>query len=326
MKIKGIIGLIIGIALIMSSCATGVSVRVMRPAELDLGHAQSISVLPFGLTTDEATRGLSPSEIYLARFLGYANSPNRDEQNIARRLADGITQGLVNANFMQVVPVEQVINYLRSPNGQPPVDVYLSGSFTQFNTIVDSVEVIRKINNVDTKVRVYFRKVEFNVDYQVVDARTNRIIAMKSKYTSRQSNQYDSYAAVRAVIDVIQSELASMTQDILRSLQPYEVTLFLTMVADETKDPAMAEADEIVKDGQLQPALDKFKQIYAATGNFAAGYNAAILTQAAGRLQEALEMMQALATATGDRRASGAAVAIQTEIDNANRVQQQTTP
>ncbi len=51
-------------------------------------------------------------------------------------------------------------------------------------------------------------------------------------------------------------------------------------------------------------ALDLFSRIYAETDNFAAGYNAAVLTKILGDLAAAIDLMDALYSSSGNPKAA----------------------
>jgi hypothetical protein len=317
--------LVTTLSLFVFGCATSVPIQVTRPAELDLGKAGSISVLPFGLSSEDNARNMTLSEIILARWLGVLGRVDKNEAAIAKEIEVGITSGLLEAEFMDVVPSSRVQTFLENPRGDPPVDVYLTGEITSFSNEVSIREGRRVVNKVETTVTEYTRSVQMEVLYQVIDARTNAVVAYKTKDFNRSTLPQVDPDRVDSAESVMSSEIERFVQQILRELQPYEVTRYLTLAADETKDPAMEAADRLVKDGFIQRAVEEYGAIYARKNNFAAGYNEALLMQALGDLEGSLVKMKALADAFADRRALAAARDIEQEIASAERLSEQTS-
>lgn len=309
--------------LVLAGCATTLRVNLWRPAELNLGNAKTISVLPFGLSTDLPAFGGDQRAMLVARFLGFLGSPNSEERMIAQKLSTDLNYGLLQAGFMTVVPAEQVSRFLEGQLASPPVDVYLTGMFTHFYDRIEAKTEKRKINNVEQNVIVYYRVLEFNLTYQVIDARTNTIIAYKERSFRNESATMLEYQRVPATRTLLEPDFSRMVSEILRSLQPYEETKYLSLANDKTKDPAMKAADDLAKAGRIDEAMARFQQIWTTTGNFAAGYNVAILLQAGGRLEEALALMQAVYLQTGERRAQSAIDDIKREMTAAARLQAQ---
>jgi hypothetical protein len=310
--------------LLFLSCATTVPINVVRPAELDLQGAKSVSVLPIGLSQEGNAEGLNVSEVLLARIFGVLELPNKDEQAIARRITSGISRGLLDAQFMRVVPSDQVTGYLQNPSGTPPVDVYFTGQILRFYNEIESELVERESKGVTREVFEYRRVVEVDLTYQIIDARTRAIIAYKDKNFERTSFPKLDPDDLDSPLEVLESEIEQFIKQVLRELQPYEETRYLRLEKDDTKDPAMEVADSLVKDGFIQRAYDQYIKIYETTGNFAAGYNAALLVQALGDLEEARRQMSALADATLDSRALRALSDIEREIESSKRLQEQT--
>jgi hypothetical protein len=78
------------------------------------------------------------------------------------------------------------------------------------------------------------------------------------------------------------------------------------------KDKALKQrakdAETLAKQGNYKAAQNSFSNIYQTTGDFSAGYNAAIMTEASGDVDGAIAQMQKLVDDTGNPKA-GAALA-----------------
>ena len=85
----------------------------------------------------------------------------------------------------------------------------------------------------------------------------------------------------------------------------------------------MKYADETVKAGSVEYAKNLFLDLYEKRGYMEAGYNAAILLEAMGELEEARDLMQEVLDIFRDSRAARALEDIKAEIDSANKLQYQ---
>jgi hypothetical protein len=83
------------------------------------------------------------------------------------------------------------------------------------------------------------------------------------------------------------------------------------VIKDKTILNQLKDADAQTKNGDYRGALAVYNRIYASTSSFAAGYNAAIVTELLGDLPGAITLMRRLAAETGNPRASSEAARLQ---------------
>ena len=315
---KSFVLLIAAAAICLCSCATQVRVVVDRPAELNMNGANSIAILPIQANEPEKTETIN--------FLGFfsitttkKNTEPSPREQLAEYLTNSLTSKLLTTSYYQVVDSAMVESALKAGN-KPPVDVYLTGSINQFNTKVSS-EVIE---SEDGSTTIYYKRTaDISVTYRIIDATTGEIVAMrKADYSRTSSSDTDEYKLPSAY-DLLTRELDGLASKIMKEVQPYQETMYLSLLKDKTKDPEFAEADQYAKNGAIQLSYEKFQAIYDKTGYYEAGYNAAILLQALGRLEDARDAMQALVAKTGDKKAINALTAINREISSAEKFKKQ---
>ncbi len=313
---KSFILLIVVAAICLCGCATQVKVVVDRPAELNMNGANSIAILPIQANEPEKTETIN--------FLGFftilrkSSTPSTREQ-LADYLTNSLTSKLLSTSYYTVVDSAMVEGALKAGN-KPPVDVYLTGSINQFNTKVTS-EVVE--NDDGTTTVYYKRTADVSVNYRIIDATTGSIVAMrKADYSRTSSSDTDEYKLPGAY-DLLTGELDRLASKIMKEVQPYQETMYLSLLKDKTKDPDFAEADQYAKNGAIELSYEKFQAIYDKTGYYEAGYNAAILLQALGKLEDARDAMKALVAKTGDKKAISALAAINREIASAEKFKQQ---
>lgn len=314
--------LVLGLAVMASSCATSVAVTVTRPAELDLRGAKAIAVLPFQYKNDSWTN-LSFFDIMVGLRLGRIRDANTPEARLARSITDQLATGISGGSWFTMVDDKALSAYLDNPAGDPPAEVYLTGEITRFSSSDDSVP--RKVKKDDQEWTEYWwvRKVEAEVVYKVVDARTRAIIDYQSWTLTGTSSEIRDRYELPAPETLIKYQTSNLVDRIMKQIQPWKETLWITLLADEAKDPAMEEADRLVKDGYTAEARAKFAEIRDRTGNFAAGYNAAILLLALDKADEARAEMQALSDKFHDPRARDGLAFIDREIASRKKLQAQ---
>ena len=298
-------------ALLMVSCATSVSYKVERPAELDLNGANSISVLPF--------QDMDYNGSYVFGLFWFDYTTNA--QKAADYLTDRLTMDILNSNYLQVVPSQSVQAAIASKK-TVPCDVYLTGYISRYETHVEPTKHTDDDGNVTYTFKRY---VSCRVTYQIMDAATNRIISYKSKDMFANSSSYSHEYDLPRSYTLLESDLRSLSSKIMKEIQPYTVTVSVSLMEDKSKekDENFKYADSLAKKGLYEQAEEKFMEIYRTSGKYEAGYNAARLMQVQGKLDDALELMTKLYNATGDKKAFNAKSQIQNEINLSNKLQSQ---
>lgn len=299
-------------ALFLMSCASTITTTVTRPAELDLNGAQTVSVMPFQtFYYDEEYFNVVK---ILSRFFNY-NLEDSKEQ-IADFLTNEITEELINSDFLSIVGSRKVRSALEN-NTKIPCDVYLTGYIADFDDDIDA-----RWDDDDERYE-YYRSVSIKIVYEIVDASTNTIAQRRSKTYSASSSYYRHKRDLPSAFDLLQGHLYDFVSLILKQLQPYEETKYLTLLDDKEKSEQMKMAKGFAKNGMIEMAQEKYQEVYENTGMFQAGYNSAILLEVMGYLDDAEELMLEVYKKTGEMKAYKALTDIQNEIESANRLQNQ---
>ncbi|MBP5451916.1 MAG: hypothetical protein J6Y16_06750 [Treponema sp.] len=306
-------------AITFFSCTTSVPVKVRRPAKLDMQGAQTLAVLPFQTQYVDPT--LSQSSMRGIFSNNYSNDKDyRDKEEICSNITYALEASLASTEYYELQNSTRVKVALERGT-EIPADAYLYGYISDYQV----TDEIQKTDETELEEIVKYRRhVRGRIVYQVINASTNRVIS--TDYTS-----FDSYGNVidanknrlETPYQIIKSDLNSMVNKIVKQIQPYEETIHLTLLSDKTKNPEMKIADNLANRGYIDQAQQKFEQIYHEDGNFAAGYNSALLLEALGRLDEAKQQMEELVSLTGDRKAINALKNIEYEISQQERLQAQ---
>lgn len=314
------------LALGLTGCATTVTVKVERPAELDLNGAKSVGILPFQAKTTSGMGGVSHAVIDIWEYLGfhdwYYDQDDEDRRQLADLLTSTLQEGLVNSKYLELVDTKTV---QQAVNGgwKPSCDVYLTGAITKFDTSIERIDRVRNYAEGKQKVTYYYRQLKAELMYQIVDTETNRVVSLKTIPIEETSYEHEDYYDVESVYSVGRRKFLEIAETILRQIQPYTVTKTLTMMSDSMDDPDMQYADEIVKSGDIDYAESLYEEIYVSRGYLEAGYNAALLLEALGDLNGAIDLMQEVSDIYRDSRAMKALSDLKTELDSAKRLEYQ---
>lgn len=311
------------LATVFTSCSTTIPVVLERPAELDLNGADTIAVLPIQVNEG----GYYKRGGVVGSIINFFSSVwiSDDEVAITSFIKNGLDGALANSQYITLVNSDSVQRALNNGT-EIPCDVYFAGTISNFkNDIKDTKEKRYDENYEEYTAWVYYRTVSFDFSYQIIDSTTNSIISLKNVSVSAKSDTYtdDEWDEFPDTLDTIRYELNSLINTIMKQLQPYTETKYITLAKDKTKDPDMKTADALVKKGLIDSARDMYADIYARRGYFEAGYNAAIILEAKGDYETALEEMQALVKKFGDSRAIDALSDIQREIDSRDALAEQ---
>lgn len=299
-------------AILLSSCATTVSSRVIRPAELNLDGAKTISVLPFDIT-DSFSIGHS--------FFGFFafTHRNQEESELADYIQRSISDKLMDAGYFQVISGKQVERALEA--GQtPPCDVYIAGALTGFGIDVECIET-DKFDKRGNPIYEYRKVVHFRMTYEVINAKTGAVYYSYHQNFSGSDSDSEAYYLDSAT-EILSSSISLCTTDLMKKLQPYEYTLSLKLLDYDDNDK-MEAAKEIAKKKQYIAAQKSYESIYNETGLFEAGYNCAILLEILGEYEQARLYLENLYCQTFDTRAAKAIEGIDREIMYRNRLGEQ---
>jgi mono/diheme cytochrome c family protein len=148
-------------------------------------------------------------------------------------------------------------------------------------------------------VTVYERSVTVKISYQILHTRDGSSIGQgtKSATSSKSSNEDRSKLASPSELEakIINTPLKELAGEMVPSERKISLTLAKNDATDKTAKTQMSEANKLVKAKDYKAAVAAYGKIYAQYGNFAAGYNQALLTEATEGTEAALTLMSAVA-------------------------------
>ena len=294
---------------LLTGCATSIPMTVTRPAELNLNGAKSVAVLP---TQTELQSEYTPVGI-LGLFTvksEKASKENLEKSTIASQFTNELLSNLMNDGYMYVVGGKFVENALT--NGTDiPCDIYITGELASFE---ESIRSDSYTNEEGEKYYKYEKQVDVTINYKIIDAKTNKILSIKSKKLSNKSSQYEYKSSLPSASSIIHTNVENLAKAIMKELRPYTETYYITLLSDKTKDESMKLANQYAKNKKYDLAYQTFMECYEANGYYEAGYNAACLLEVLGDLYNAETLMKDVYQKTSEKKAAKTLQHIREEI------------
>lgn len=317
MKLRKFFGVALTAAL-LTGCATTVTYKVDRPADLDLNGARSIAI----------------ESVIVPSYSRY--SSKGDDTVVAQYIENTLAKRINQGGYYTVYT---------SRDRRSNADVYFDAEIVVFE-VNDSSRQVKVENpnyiplkpgerrvekrgsNINTTEKYiyetrYTRKVHFVMNYSFINGINDKTIATKQCEFTKSSSETTDKSSLSDPIDLLRYDLNCLVDDVLYAIQPYQETCSVTLLEDETKSEDMKQADKLADKGQLVDSYRIFKRVYDQSGYFVAGYNAALLQLAMGNLSQAKAEMQDVYKTSGDQRARDYIDYIDKEIQSAQRLQKQ---
>lgn len=317
MKLRKFFGIALTAAL-LTGCATTVTYKVDRPADLDLNGARSIAIESV-IVPSYSRYSSKGDDVVVAQYI---------ENTLAKRINQGgyytvYTSRDRRSNADVYFDAEIVVFEVNDSSRQVKVE---NPNYIPLQPGERRVE--KRGSNINTTEKYiyetrYTRKVHFVMKYSFINGINDKTIATKQCEFTKSSSETTDKSSLSDPIDLLRYDLNCLVDDVLYAIQPYQETCSVTLLEDETKSEDMKQADKLADKGQLVDSYRIFKRVYDQSGYFVAGYNAALLQLAMGNLSQAKAEMQDVYKASGDQRARDYIDYIDKEIQSAQRLQKQ---
>ena len=299
-------------ALIFASCATSLTFNVERPSDLDLNGAKAVSVLPF--------QTWAYSDTYMFGLISFDMSDKGPAENIARNLTYKMQEALLDSKYLDVVSSKAVERamYFGDKN---PCDVYLTGTLSNFR---NEVKKVAHEQDDGTIKYGYKRYVSGKISYQIIDAKTQKIFAIRYLPLENSTYEYNSERQLPSAEEIVEPDLDRMVSQIMREIHPYTITKSVQLMKDPEKSPEMITATKAAKNGNYSQAENLFKDIYDRTGSVESGFNASRCMMAQGKLDESYALMMEIGRRyPGSKKVSVAISDLERELEYARHLSKQ---
>jgi hypothetical protein len=310
---------VIMILMVFSGCATSIAFDVVKPAEINMSeysHLAIFDIEPYEFSFLDLA-GTVVLDLILGRDIdrptGYTLFLEKD---ISNKFERQLIYSLQQADYFTLIPPSQLRPYKNTKASGAYSNDILINNFNVTASLIGTIEDLRfyeDIIEIETNVddgnggtvtiitESFLQEVSMDFSYSILDLRTNQIIATRYEKGSRRlvtpiedidtfrpPKLYDLYA-------IIISEISSK---IRYQLAPRIEREYRFLEKDKTNNMVMETADQLVKDRNYEQALSLYLEIWHSNRNYAAGYNAAVLYEVMGQLQQAVSLMQDVANQT----------------------------
>jgi len=155
----------------------------------------------------------------------------------------------------------------------------------------DGKDIRRNVN-----VTIYERTVATTIAYQIVRALNGSTIGQGTKTATSSKSSSEDPAKLASASQLESNIIGKPLQEFANEIVPVKRSINLTLAKsdDNRAKNEMSEAEKLAKSKDYTGAAAAYGKIYAQYGNFAAGYNQSILTEASDGTGKAIELMTAL--------------------------------
>ncbi len=309
----------------LAGCTSTMTVDITRPAALDIEDAETVAILPFA-TSPQMQRMEAQGNRNIQLFQGVDMATSQDvsskeEQRILEYFTDELERQFAKNGKLRVIDQTTVRNTLRK-NKKIDADIIIFGGISYFGTNIYSNQYTNKEKNGSVKRTVlYSRMVNLTIEYTIYNQKTEKTLDTQQRKYDVESAEYEQTYNLPDPVLTCEKTISDLAYEIVRDFSIYREIKDLELLYH--KDPAMKTATTNATNGKIDLALEQFNKLYKNLNYYEAGYNAAIIMQALGQLDDAYELMSEVYSRFKERTAKQALADIQAEIISQKKLKTQ---
>lgn len=324
-KVRGILGLAVLLLILVvvgTSCATSVTMRYMVPAEINMGSYKNLAVVsvePYRFSAFTSPPSIISDWSGTSPYVVFSGFGSNTEREIARYLSSRIVRDLSKTDYFNLLtpPASDDVGMRYSRFKEMGYDAVLQVSVTRLDvdeyiyakeeTIVIPPEEEGAEPTTEKVLRHHvMQKLAFTVEFVVKDTRTGETIVTKSYADSRErSYRIDSDSSGSVSAPSLYNWLTPMADDFsdrfVKLVAPRWVSRSVALMKNKPENRRVEKAYEEAKEGSLQIALDHFLDEWERSKHVPSGYNAAIILESFGEMEEALDLIEEVWRYSGNR-------------------------
>ncbi len=305
--------------LVLSSCATSVTVSYLQPAKYDLTQYKNLAIASMKVVDvppfPDSFVTIQYDDFEDRVFTGY---DRRIASNIAANFTYDLYSDLNKTSYFNIIkPVitDGYINNLKyginaiSKLRDLGADALLVSQIDYFDykeyPIIGDYKLIKNpdyttdltqpeyIESSEREVTIV-QQANVSYSYKVIDINTGSIIASSSfKKTLTNEVEYEeNLISLPSMQSLYDKALTQGEKEIVSDLTPQYVTKSISLISDKSKNPFFDAGMEAAKKGSLRVAYDNFSMAWNNARLYAAGYNSALVLEALGDRQGAIDRMR----------------------------------
>ncbi|MDX9935372.1 MAG: hypothetical protein RBS30_10285 [Sphaerochaetaceae bacterium] len=349
-----IVLIVLGVVL-LAGCATTVRVRHLVPAQIDMSDYRGVALAStepynFGFLgyPPSTVRDYTGNSGYkIATGFGYFT-----ESQVARYVTNEILRGLNNTDYFTVLPPAQTDTIIKGKNlGYTTAEMFTRNGITAlFTNSIDFMDIEEYIYAIEKEmlvtvhpgtgavlnpaekhiVKTYhlMQKVAVTFTYEITDVRTGRSVLSKTQ-TVRRERTYDltgkpltGYVAP-SLQPWIESMLDEIIDPLVYSIAPRWETSYLSLMPNKPEISRLEFAWEEVRRGNLGIAKEAFIEEWNKSQHIPSGYNAALLMEALGDIDEGIALMDQVYRRSGNSNVYGMLLKMRQRAEDQKRAETQ---
>jgi len=346
------------VAFVIVSCATtSVPVTRQKPSDIDLTGIKKIAILPVNFPEDVIE---SPVQEGIAKCASGYRWKTPVYHEISTYLITKLTQYLdknssyaivENSDIAKCIPIDEkaeaakngtftskVANAAKAlfSSDDPAVketrvtldsttivDAYVICSVTRMTSTHDSVLGVGKNSaGKDESITTETKVLSFDYKMDIFRAADSKLIGEKleSKVITTVETGPDAFFDVKTDKTLALEAIDATFTDLAHAFVPYAADETVVLEKDTSKNSDMIAAEKLANKKKYADAQALYSKIYASTNMFAAGYNAALMTELSGDLPGAIQAMDALSQASGNPKAAAELRRMQQTLSDQSRL------
>ena len=286
--------------LLFSGCGPKVTIRSLKPAEVDMAAMRRLLVLDF----DYHLGGVASIEDFflgiLARSVGLDYGDSYQSREAASHADDVLLAALAKNGYFIVLDGGELRTFAkaREKAWSMGAEAIFTGNIDRAHcertTFIKSEKIHdKKLNKTVTKEIPWVRqKCDMTLSYRIVRTTDNMSVVKKRFHETHEQEVEEQYLSnLLSPPDYYEGVVDKIIPRIIKQIAPHEVIETRRLKKNAGHDPDFDRAMGLVKEGRLKAARTLFHQCWQATLNPTAGFNAAILAESEGDLQAAVNLL-----------------------------------
>ena len=308
--------LLAAMLVLLSSCATSVSLRYMQPSVVDMGGYRNLavaSVVPYNGFIP-STGWVRAADIHASGLRIHSGYSYSTAASVAAYATDQLYTALSSTGFFNLLPPGETDRVI--------ADGGLGGDISSsLHSLGYDAVLIPRIRMMSVDETVYsvpreewwvdedgvrHRIIEFDYRYTqtasieyvltVIDTSTGRIVSQRTFADSETRKGYLDSAWMRLddASYLFRRMIRSFCDGIIMQYVPTERTYSASLMSNKPKNESVEAAYEAASDGNLAAAREIFLSSWQSQGHLPSGYNAALLMAADGDYDGSLSLLSSI--------------------------------
>lgn len=299
--------------ILLSSCATSLSIPYTQPSNIDMGAYRNVAIasaveykgrqsIPLYIRLD-----ITDPKIQLYTILT-SYDYNSINQTAAKELTKMVNKVFNSTSYYSTLSSDKTDAYTSLYKiGKDPsemlkedgVDALIIPKISYLHTD-EYIDADRKVDSNGKESVRYFihRYIELSISITVLDTSTNKIVAIREYSTSDyDSEEFDPrlsflYGYGVTEEELVESALSSLIGNIISDFVPTKRHTNITLMSNKPKLESVEEAYKAAENGNMALALSEFEKAYNEEGHIPSGYNASLILASQGDLDSAISILE----------------------------------